>query len=140
MIIGLGLLGVALYAQTTKPLPTLVINTPTAETTALATAGSTSTSSPTATATNSQPTIQVYDGGSGESVASSIIKTIKSAGYTTESLGKSQFDYDKTFLYYRSAFATQAEAVAKLLAGRDVTLKESKIEGSFDILIYLGKR
>lgn len=83
--------------------------------------------------------ISVYDSGAGSDVVQSLESNLKAQNYTVTDLGKSQYDYSETYIWYQSQYATQANAVAQALKGRKIVLKETKISNSFAVLVYLGK-
>lgn len=84
--------------------------------------------------------VQVYLSGAGDEDLTNSIETLKQAGWDARSLGKSQLDYDQTYIWYSSEKKLEAEELAGLLSSRQVSLKESQLSGSFGILIYLGKK
>jgi len=84
--------------------------------------------------------IQIYNSGAGEQTLLEVINHLESQGYTVENLANSQFEYDKTYIWYRKGLVTLAEQIAKALPERSTALKETQISGAFDILIYLGRK
>lgn len=137
--------GVYYYYQTlgTTNVKELSVATPTA--TSQATVAATPTTNPSVTATttadpNAVPIIQIYDGGAGAAVVDQIIATLSTNKFEAEKLGTAQLEYAKTYIYYRAAFETQAQAIGKLMPTRDVVLRTTVIDGAFDILIYAGKK
>ncbi len=93
-----------------------------------------------ATDTSGLFTVEIYESGAGLELYQSTAASLALAGYDVKNLGKSQFEYDKTYIWYRSSLEEQAHKVGEALAGRDVSYRESKNEGLFDILVYLGKK
>lgn len=85
------------------------------------------------------PRIQIYNSGGGDSALNAVIKKIEAADYNVENLDKSQFEYDKTYIWYHAENLDLAKKISNLLEGRTIILKESKTYGLFDILIWLGK-
>lgn len=83
--------------------------------------------------------IQVYDSGAGTASVEEAIKALADEQLTAKNVGKSQFEYDKTYIWYSTGFEDQAKKIAAVLIGRQTAVKESKVSGPFDILIYLGK-
>jgi len=89
---------------------------------------------------SSLPLIQVYDSGAGADAVAKEIATLKALGYTAENLEKSQFNYDKTYIWYQAGLEAEATKIASTMPSRVVELKETKIAGSFNILILLGTK
>lgn len=89
---------------------------------------------------NSSLLIQVYDSGAGEEATKNVTAALKAAGYDASNLGKSQFEYDKTYVWHTPEYLEEATAASSVLTGREISYKESKIEGVFDVLIYMGKK
>lgn len=83
--------------------------------------------------------IQIYDSGAGATSVEEAIKALADEQLTVKNVGKSQFEYDKTQIWYSAGFEEQAKKIAAVLIGRQTAVKESKVSGPFDILIYLGK-
>lgn len=92
------------------------------------------------TAQQSSLIVKVYDSGAGEAAVAETLELLKQQNYETENLGKSQFEYDKTYIWHTAEFDAEAQAITELLPNRQVSLKESQIAGVFDVLIYLGKQ
>ncbi|MEK7548755.1 MAG: hypothetical protein AAB499_02560 [Patescibacteria group bacterium] len=95
------------------------------------------------TANESLPTainspIQIYNAGAGEEAVTALIQQLAKEGITVKNLGRSQFEFDQSFIWHQPELVTKAQEIAAKL-GRQFTLKESKIAGGFEILIYLGK-
>ncbi len=131
--------GGILVAQYLSSKPTSAPALNAGQTPTTSTTPPTNSTTPTNQTKSSQAVIQIYDSGGGadelKKVSDSLAKT-----YQIKNLGPSQFDYDKTYVWYRKEFKTDANAIAKLLSDRDVSLKESEISGVFDILVYVGKK
>lgn len=90
--------------------------------------------------TNQIVSIDVYNSGISADDYAKSVETLKKAGFAVKELEKSQFDYDKTYIWYRAEFLTEAEKVAATLKDRQVVLRQSQIAGAFDVLVYLGKQ
>jgi|GEM_PF-1662600 len=101
--------------------------------------GTPATTEISAQTTTTSVRVNLYNSGAGEETVVTLSDTLKEQGYQVKILGNSQFDYDKTYIWYRAGSDSDAEALQKILTNRTVTLRETKIEGDFDILIYLGK-
>lgn len=84
--------------------------------------------------------VQVYESGASQEIIDQTLADLKEKGFTTENLGKSQFEYDKTYIWHTAEYTEKAKEVGALLTGRVVSYKESQNAGLFDILIYLGKQ
>jgi len=84
--------------------------------------------------------VKIYDGGAGESETKKAVTTLKDNGYQVEELGKSQFTYDKTFVWYVTGHQEEAQKIGNLLVGRNIVYKESRISGSFIIQIQMGNQ
>ncbi|MEK7170726.1 MAG: LytR C-terminal domain-containing protein [Patescibacteria group bacterium] len=87
---------------------------------------------------SSTPTVQIYDSGAGADKVKTLQEKLKTLGYSAENLDNSQFNYDKTYVWYRTGLKAEAEKIGSTMPERQVTLKETKISGTFDILILLG--
>jgi hypothetical protein len=87
-----------------------------------------------------QLVVQVYESGASQEVVTQSLATLKEKGFTTENLGKSQFEYDKTYIWHTAEYTKEAKTVGDSLTGRVVSYKESQNAGLFDILVYLGKQ
>jgi hypothetical protein len=138
----MGLIAIGLYFQYNRGLAS-TLNSDTDTTTTNSSSVTPVTSDPTDdvfTATNTERVVKVYDSGAGEAVVADVLNQLKQGGYETENLGKSQFEYDKTYIWHTPTFTDTAQAIGLLLAGRQVGLRESQIAGVFDVLIYLGKQ
>lgn len=101
-------------------------------------------SAPTPTSTNkiaatSSASVQVYDSGAGAEAVNEVVAKLKAVGYSAENLERSQFNYDQTYIWYRVGALPEAEKVKTILGERKVSLKETQISGSFDVLVLLGK-
>lgn len=83
--------------------------------------------------------IQLYDSGAGDQTVKQTIADLATQHILVKNLGRSQFDYDRTYVWYATGKDQAAKDVVAALGNRQVTLKESTIAGSFDVLIYLGK-
>lgn len=137
-IIGLAAAAVGTYYWSTLPIKETTTN-PTSDTT---------TSSPATESTDqknvfqggSEPVINFYQSGAPTEAISQITTLLKEKGYQVENLGDSQFEYDKTYIWYRAEFEAQAKTIGSLLANRVISYKESQNAGLFDVLIYLGKQ
>lgn len=90
--------------------------------------------------TNPTLTIDIYNSGSGDEDYNKAITALKSNGFVVKELQKSQFDYDKTYIWYRKEFEVDAKKIAEVLKDRQVILRESQIAGAFNVLVYLGKQ
>ena len=86
------------------------------------------------------PLVQIYNSGAGEAAVAAVVATMKKNKFRVEPLANSQFEYDKTYIWYRRGLETIAQEIARLMPERLTSLKETQISGAFDILIYLGKR
>jgi archaellum component FlaF (FlaF/FlaG flagellin family) len=86
-----------------------------------------------------QLVVDVFDGGAGADVLSTTIATLKENGFTVTDSGKTQFEYDKTYIWYVTGFESDAQRIASLLSSRKTVLKESKVSGGFTVQIQLGK-
>lgn len=98
---------------------------------------------PTEEAPQEQPqklVVKVYDGGGGTEAVDAVATLLTEKGYTIEKSGKTQFEYDKTYIWYIDNFASDATAIGETLTTRQTVLKESKISGSFGIQIHVGKQ
>jgi len=84
--------------------------------------------------------VQVYDSGAGTVAVGDIVTKLKGLGYQTENVNESQFKYDKTYIWYREGLLTEAKKIESVLSDRIVGLKETKIAGSFDILVLVGEK
>lgn len=84
--------------------------------------------------------VQVYESGADQATITSALETLKREKYQYQNLGASQFEYDKTYIWYTAGYAEEAQAIGRLLTGRSVSYKESQNSGVFDVLIYLGKQ
>lgn len=93
-----------------------------------------------ATTAKTALTIKLYDGGAGQNTLDAVAKTLENKGYQVEKLGKSQFEYDQTYVWFTKEFSSDAQTISKLLVGRTVTLKESQVSGAFAVQIQLGKK
>lgn len=94
----------------------------------------------TADATKATLTVQLYDSGAGKEVADKVKNELESLGYKVKDLGKSQFDYETTFIWHRENRQKEAEELAQFLKDRQVSLRQSKIGGVFEVLIFLGRQ
>ena len=84
--------------------------------------------------------IKIYDSGAGTSAVSTLQKKLKSLGYESENLDKSQFNYDKTYIWYRAGLEAEATKIQSTMFERVTSLKQIASSGLFDILIYLGAK
>lgn len=84
--------------------------------------------------------VQVYDSGAGKEIVDKVVTQLKGLGYPAENVNESQFKYDRTYIWYREGLLTEAEKIKSVLTGRDIGLKETKVAGSFDILVLLGNK
>lgn len=82
--------------------------------------------------------IQIYDSGAGSGAVGALQDKLKALGYGSESLDKSQFTYDKTYIWYRAGLENEAIKIQSTMPERTTTLKQIASSGLFDILIYLG--
>lgn len=90
--------------------------------------------------TNNVTTVNIYDSGAGSDATTEAISKLETAGYTTQNLANSQLQYDKTYVWYRPEFEDEAKKIAAVLDDREVVTSRIHITGSFDLLIYLGKK
>lgn len=151
LLIAAAVAGIIFYYQSLQsPSKTNISSTPTpgingtlldGKTTPTATtrAGASPTQSPIVDS-QTKAIVQIYDGGGGSTAVDDIIARLAAAGITVENLQTAQFQYAKTYVYYRASFFAQAQKIAQLLPNRDVVLNTTVIEGVFDILIYTGKK
>ena len=139
IILGIGALsyGAIITMQQSPSLTTSTTNT------AVSTSPSPVVTAPVASATGtttiSSMTIKIYDAGGGAASTEEVDNLLKQGGFKTDSTDKAQYEYDKTYVWYRKGLETQADQIKTLLKSRDVALKESKLEGVFDILVFVGK-
>lgn len=82
--------------------------------------------------------IQIYNAGAGEEAVAAAIAKLAAEQLPVKNLGRSQFDFDQSFIWYQPEQEPRAQEIAAKL-GRQFTLKKSQIAGGFEILIYLGK-
>lgn len=89
----------------------------------------------------SSTTVSVYNSGAGAEKAERTVNDLKKLGYKANYLKESQLSYNQTYVWYRPELAAKAEELALQLKtqGYTVGLKESRVSGSFDILVYLSK-
>jgi hypothetical protein len=83
--------------------------------------------------------LQIYDSGSGPDAVTQAITALHGQNLEAKNLGKSQFEYDKTYVWYVAGQEALAKQVVTALGNRQVILTESKVAGNFQVLIYLGK-
>lgn len=83
--------------------------------------------------------IDVFDGGAGADVLASTVGLLKEGGFSVKDAGKTQFEYDKTYIWYVTGFESDAQKIAAILSSRKTVLKESKVSGAFTIQVQLGK-
>lgn len=83
--------------------------------------------------------IDVFDGGAGADVLASTVGLLKEGGFRVKDAGKTQFEYDKTYIWYVTGFDADAQKIATILSARKTILKESKVSGAFTIQVQLGK-
>jgi|GEM_PF-3041552 len=88
----------------------------------------------------SNAVVQVYDSGAGTQVLNQTLSLLGNNKINAQSLSTSEFQYDRTYIWYQPAYLDEAQQVASLLKDRDVALRPSQITGSFTILVYLGKK
>ncbi|QQG50067.1 MAG: LytR C-terminal domain-containing protein [Candidatus Berkelbacteria bacterium] len=84
--------------------------------------------------------VKIYDSGAGDEAVDSTTALLTEKGYTVKKLGKSQFVYDKTYIWHIQTRLSEAQTIGALLQGREVSYKESQNSGGFELLIYLGKQ
>ncbi len=68
----------------------------------------------------SELVVKIYDGGAGGTDTETAAKTLSDNGYTVEQLGKSQFEYDKTYVWFVTGYQQDAEAIGALLGDREI--------------------
>ena len=136
IIIGMAVLGYGAYsAISTKPSAN---TTPQISSTQTAVPAEVQTTGITPI-TNAKAIVKVYNSGGGDKATTDIVGQLQAAKYQVENEGASQFDYDKTYIWYSTGKDSVAKNIATLLKDRDTILKESKLEGIFDIIVYIGK-
>ncbi len=142
LILGLGLGGAALYSQYAgqSETPETKKLTPNNSQTQIDSTVTAEALNQSAFDNSSTLLVQVYDSGAGIEATESATAALKTAGYDAKNLGKSQFEYDKTYIWHTPKFQEQAKAAATVLTGREISYKQSQIEGVFDVLIYVGKK
>lgn len=141
VVIGLGLASVGLYIwynNSTATKTPLTASSPTSAT--VEPTPSDGGSSNVFTNNTETLVVQIYDSGAGETTVMSVAKRLEAAHYTIKTLGPSQFQYDKTYIWYTKEFTEQAHAIGALLTDRTISYKESQINGVFSVLVYLGKQ
>lgn len=90
--------------------------------------------------TNSITTINIYNSGAGNEATKTAIGKLEAADFAINNLAQSQLTYDKTYVWYRPEFENDAKKIKTVLADREVVIAPIHITGSFDLLIYLGKK
>lgn len=135
-LIAVGAVAIWQFTRVSNPAPVTI--TPTATQPPLTTNNTDSTPDNLFSPQTSNPTIQIYDSGSGSDAVKALMAKLKALGYTTENLDKSQFNYDKTYIWYRTGLLAEAQKIQSTMPERTTSLQETKIAGSFDILILLG--
>lgn len=83
--------------------------------------------------------VELYDSGAGSLAMGKLTNILQGSNYKVKDMGASQFDYDATMIWYNKTEITQAQNLAALIADRKVTLKETSIDGTFDLIVFLGK-
>lgn len=139
LVIGLGLAAVGLFATYYYDSPAPKEKTATEPAPPVANTNTSESSTDVFSAQNTTFKVKIYDSGAGEDIVDSTAKLLSDKGYSVEKLGKSQFTYDKTYVWYVKARSSEAQLIGALLEGRDVSYKESQNSGGFELLIYLGK-
>ncbi len=139
VIVGLAFAAIGTYYWSTQPP---MSSSPPATNDEKKTAGQTTAQSNglNAVTKSGQPIVQIYQGGAPEATVSQVIGTLREKGYSVENLGNSQFEYDKTYIWYTKTYADKAQTIGQLLSDRVISYRESQSAGVFDILIYLGKQ
>lgn len=84
--------------------------------------------------------IQIYNSGAGENAVAALQDKLKVLGYGSENLDKSQFNYDKTYIWYRAGLESEATKIQSTMPERVTSLKQIASSGLFDVLIYLGTK
>jgi hypothetical protein len=135
IVIGLVLIFTALYYQSLKTTSSATTINPLE-------AQDASTQSTNVPSTNDETglVINVYDGGAGSEATEAAVKKLEESGYQVKNLGKSQLEYDQTYVWYQEEFSEEIQGITDLLSNRTITLKETKSFGVFDIQIQLGKK
>jgi len=92
----------------------------------------------------SQPSgssIQIYDGGAGIAKVDQLIDKLKEENLTAISLGRSQFDYAGTTIWYIPGEEELAKKVGAQLPQETIIYKESQLgtAAGFTVLVYLGR-
>jgi len=85
-------------------------------------------------------TIQLYDSGAGPDEVDRVKARLETLGYVVKNLGRSQFDYEVTYIWHRANREQEAKELAAILEGREIVLRQSQISGIFEVLIFLGKK
>lgn len=148
LIVGLGLSAAALFQVYNQNInsngapPDSTQLSPTASQPASASAEAPPSTNNTKNAFQAETTlvVQIYDSGAGSEAMEATIAKLTDSGFEVKNLGPSQFEYDKTYLWHRATFADQAKAIGQLLSEREVSYKETQLDGIFDLMIYLGKK
>jgi len=132
--------GVFAFWHYFQPTTTSQNTPPTTLSTTTPALGSTTTTGSLVASKNSLPTVQIYDSGAGPEAVTKVMANLKALGYTTDNEDKSQFNYDKTYVWYITGLEADAAKIGSALAPRQVELKESKSAGSFEIMVLLGTK
>ena len=133
VVVGSILIGYIYYQQQLQSSTTTALS-------ALTTSPGQSTASRSNVSSTQNISIQVYDSGGGVEAVNSVITKLKGLGYATENVSNSQFNYNKTYIWYREGLVSEAEKIASVLNDRQVGLKETKVAGSFDVLVLVGEK
>lgn len=83
--------------------------------------------------------VQVYDSGAGKEVLGTTVNKLKSSGYRVENMDSSQFNYDQSSIWYRKEDLDEAKKLIALFPERPFGLKEITMNGSFDLIVFLGR-
>jgi len=85
--------------------------------------------------------IQIYDGGAGTQRVDQLINQLKENKLTAVNLGRSQFDYTGTTIWFVPEEEALAKRVGDSLSDTQITYKKSQLGAAagFKVLVYLGK-
>ncbi len=84
--------------------------------------------------------VQVFDGGSGEAAAATLVGVMLESNINARYAGKTLSIYETTEIWYDEGYSELATKVAAALSDKSPKLTQSKVQGVFTVQVFVGKK